>query len=144
MVSEMRALKRTGLVVAVLLVAGGAFALWYVYGAWPVPDGYEFPRHSLLGGPQAGLAGTLVEEDGCIRIRGDRGGGVTVVWPPGYSLSVEAGRPVVHGGSRNIGMGQQVLLGGGQFSRAQLHEIGSAAATTPCPEPLFLTTGFAD
>ncbi len=137
----MRALKRAGLVVAALLVAVAAYWLWYVYGAWPVPDGYEFPRHSMWsGGPTALFEGSLEDHDGCVATDG----GSTVVWPPGFSLSVVAGRPVVHGGGRNIEMGQAIRLGGGEYSRAELPDIASGAAATRCPEPFFLTTGFAD
>jgi hypothetical protein len=137
----MRALKRAGVLVAVLLVAAGAYALWYVYGAWPVPDGHEFPRHSIWGGgPTALFEGNLSDHDGCITTDG----GATVVWPPGYSLSVEAGRPVIHGDGGDIQMGQQIRLGGGEYSRGELRGVAAGAATSRCPEPFFLTTGLAD
>lgn len=131
----MRAVLGAGLVVAAVL----AFVLWYVYGAWPVPSGYEFPRHSLWGGgPTALFEGTLVERDGCIRTDG----GDTVVWPPGYSLSVEAGQPVVHGSGLQVRMGERVRLGGGEYSRSQLGAVASHGAQTRCQAPFFLTTGF--
>jgi hypothetical protein len=140
-VKPLSASWRAGLVLAVALVAAAGFVIWYVYGAWPVPDGYEFPRHSMWGGgPTALFEGSLEDHDGCVTTDG----GSTVVWPPGFSLSVVAERPVVHGGGRNIEMGQAIRLGGGEYSRAELHDIASGAAATRCPEPFFLTTGFAD
>ncbi len=136
MVSRMRALKRAGLVVAVLVVAGGAYALWYVYGAWPVPDGYEFPRHSQWGGgPTALFEGELVDEDGCIR----GSDGATVVWPPGYSLHLHDGRPEVHGGGQVVGMGVSVRMGGGWYDQWEASIFSGAA--TRCAPPYFLSTG---
>ena len=136
----MRALKRAGLVVAVLLVAGGASALWYVYGAWPVPDGYEFPRHSMWGGgPTALLEGELVDQDGCIRTRGE--GGATVVWPPGYSLQLHDGRPEVHGGGHVVGIGVSVRMGGGWYDTWDQGASIFAGAETRCAPPYFLSTG---
>jgi hypothetical protein len=137
----MRALRRAGLVVGVVLVAASVYGLWYVYGAWPVPDGYEFPRHSIWGGgPTALFEGGLSDHDGCITTDG----GSTVVWPPGFSLSIEAGRPVIHGAGQDLQMGQQVRLGGGEYTRTELAAVASGAAATRCPEPFFLTTGLAN
>lgn len=45
---------------------------WYIYGAWPVPEGYSSPRHSMFGGPDALFAGSLEDVDGCIRTAGDQ------------------------------------------------------------------------
>lgn len=125
---------------AVVLVAMGAYALWYVYGAWPVPDGYEFPRHSMWsGGPTALFEGELVDQDGCIRTRGE--GGATVVWPPGYSLQLNGGRPAVHGSGRVVGMGASIRMGGGWYDTwDQVASVGTSA--TRCAPPFFLTTGF--
>ena len=146
MVSAMISLKRAGVGVGVLVIAGVAFLLWYVYGAWPVPDGYEFPRHSHWGGgPTALFTGELVDEDGCIRTSGE--GRATVIWPPGYSLRLDNNRrPEVSGGGRVIAMGMQVRLGGGTYdTRTQLAGISTqGAADTRCPPPFFLTTGLAE
>ena len=125
----------------VALTTGVALTAWSVYGAWPVPEGYEFPRHSIWGGgPAALFEGTLVEEDGCIVT--DSGG--TVVWPPGSWLSVDDGEPIVHVSWRAVRMGELVRLGGGVYSRAELAGVAGGAAVTRCPEPFFLTTGLAD
>lgn len=141
MVTAMRALKRVGLVVGVLLLATGAYSVWYVYGAWPVPEGYEFPRHSLWGaGPTGLFEGELVEEDGCIRTSGE--GGATVVWPPGYSLQLNDGRLEIHGGGHVAAMGEPVRLGGGWYETRSQHP--TLLPETRCPAPFMLSTGFAD
>jgi hypothetical protein len=133
--------KRIGLPLAAAVLVVGAFTVWYVYGTWPVPEGYGFPRHSMWGsGPEALFEGTLQDVDGCIRTGG--GQPFTVVWPPGYALAVDDNEPVVHGSSREIRMGQVVRMGGGYY------ESGDAPPTTitvgNCPPPYFLTTGLAD
>jgi len=124
-------------------VAAAAVALsvtWFVYGSWPVPDGYFFPRHSMFGGPDALYVGTLVGVDGCIRTAGD--GSFAVVWPPGYGLSIEDGEPVIHGGFSEVGMGEQVRMGGGYYEDGSpppgARDIGT------CAPPFFLSTGFSD
>ena len=139
----MRGLKRAAAVIGIVFVAACAYAVWYVYGAWPVPDGYEFPRHSIWGGgPDVLLVGELVDEGGCIRAAG--GGGTTIVWPPGFSLSIEDGQPVVHGAGRNVGMGAVIRLVGGEYTRSELRGVAEGAGRTRCPAPFFLTTGYAD
>ncbi|HET6746067.1 MAG TPA: hypothetical protein VFH90_09510 [Candidatus Limnocylindria bacterium] len=136
----MKWLKRIGLALAVGLVAFGAYGTWYVYGTWPVPAGYSFPRHSMFGGPTGLFVGTLEAVNGCIRT--SEAQPFTVVWPPGYSLAVDGGEPVVRGGSREVQMGQSVRMGGGYY------ESGDPPPTTitvgNCPPPYFLSTGFAD
>ena len=125
----------------IALVVGVALTAWSVFGAWPVPEGYAFPRHSIWGGgPAALFDGVLVEEDGCIMTEG----GGTVVWPPGSWLSVEGGEPIVHVSWRAVRMGERVRMGGGEYSRAELTGVAAGAAGTRCPGPFFLTTGTAD
>jgi hypothetical protein len=140
-VLQMTRLRRFAIMTLIIFVAAGAYAAWYVYGAWPVPEGYEFPRHSLWGGgPGALFVGTLMDEDGCILT--DAGG--TVVWPPGSWLSVTDGEPIVHVSGREVRMGERIPLGGGEYPRAGLAAVAPGAARTRCPEPFFLTTGIAD
>jgi hypothetical protein len=123
------------------LSAAAWFVLWNVYGAWPVPEGYEFPRHSIWGGgPAALFEGTLVEEDGCILADG----GGAVVWPLGSWLSIDQGEPIVHVSWREVRMGERVRLGGGEYSRDELAGVAAGAAETRCPGPFFLTRGIAD
>jgi hypothetical protein len=137
----MRVLRRAALTLAIVLLAAGGFAVWYVYGAWPVPQGYEFPRHSMWGGGPGGLfEGTLVETDGCIRTHD----GLTVIWPPGYRLVIVGGVPVVHGSGQEIRMGEPVALGGGWYESGPLPEVAASAETSRCGGPYFLTTGLAD
>lgn len=134
----MRTLKRLAVAVTVVLLAVGGYALWYVYGAWPVPAGYEFPRHSLWGGgPAALFVGKLVEVDGCLRTSGSDA--ATVVWPPGYSLDVTDGRPEVHGSGQVIHLGETVQLGGGWYEART-----TFLPETRCPAPFFLTTGLVE
>jgi hypothetical protein len=137
----MRWLKRGAVVLVVAVLAVGALTVWYVYGAWPVPEGYAFPRHSIWGsGPAALFEGTLVVEDGCIQTAAATP--ATVVWPPGFRLAIEDGEPVVHGGSRDLRMGQPVRMGGGWY------ESGDPPPTSfdigNCPAPYFLSTGVID
>jgi hypothetical protein len=133
-------LRRTLLVIGIVVLAIGAYVLWYLYGGWPAPEGYSFPRHSMLGGPQALFEGSLEDADGCIRTAGE--GSFAVVWPPGYSLSVNDGEPVIHGGSRQVRMGEEVRMGGGYYEDGRpppgTRHVGA------CAPPYFLSTGFTD
>jgi hypothetical protein len=131
--------KRLALATGVVVLAISGYAAWYVYGAWPVPDGYSFPRHSFWGGgPAALFEGKLHDSGGCIRTAGTQH--FTVVWPPGYRLTLAGGQPVVQGGGRDLRMGELVRMGGG------FYEDGDPPPTTfdlgSCPPPYFLSTGF--
>jgi hypothetical protein len=94
------------------------------------------------GTPTALFEGKLVDVDGCVRTAGDDG--YTVVWPPGFSLSIDDGEPVVHGIGHDARMGEWVRLVGGEYPDGQLSSVASGAAGTRCPAPFWLTTGFAD
>jgi hypothetical protein len=132
--------RRPVLVLGMVAVAVALFLAWYAYGAWPVPDGYSFPRHSMWGGPDALYVGTLEDVDGCIRAAGDES--FAVVWPPGYRLSVEGGEPVIHGNFREVEMGEPVRMGGGYYEDGrpppETRDVGN------CAPPFFLSTGFTD
>ncbi len=136
----MKVLRRSVLLLGVVAVAAAPYLAWYVYGGWPVPNGYSSPRHSMLGRPDALYVGSLEDVDGCIRAAGDES--FAVVWPPGYRLSVEGGEPVIHGSSRDVGMGEPVRIGGGYYEDgrppAGTRDVGS------CAPPFFLSTGFTD
>lgn len=84
--------------------------------------------------------GSLEDADGCIRTASDQS--FTVIWPPGYRLSLEGGEPVVHGGARDIGMGELIRMGGGYY------EDGSpppgARDVDDCSPPYFLSTGLTE
>jgi hypothetical protein len=124
------------LLVAMAMVAAGVG--WLTYGAWPEPVGYDFPRHSIWGGPLALFEGTLAVDDGCVEAEG----GFSVVWPPGSWLAIEDGQPVVHIGLASIGMGEPVRMGGGFYEEGDLPPTSFNAGT--CPPPYFLSTGIAD
>ena len=129
-------LARALVVIGLLTLAAGGFAAWNVYGAWPVPDGYAFPRHSIWGGgPTARFEGRLADVDGCIRTAGNDG--ASVVWPPGFSITVEDGMPVVHGILHDVRMGELVRMAGGWYETVPPtgRDVGS------CPPPYFLSTG---
>ena len=132
--------RRLVLALGVVVAAVALSVAWLVYGGWPAPDGYSFPRHSMFGGPDALFVGALEDVDGCIRTAGD--GSFAVVWPPGYRLSIEGGEPVVHGGFRDVGMGEQVRMGGGYYEDGrpppETRDVGT------CAPPYFLSTGFTD
>jgi hypothetical protein len=138
-VSAMRWIKRGAAVLVLVLLAGAAYTGWYVYGAWPEPVGYDFPRHSIWGGgPLALFEGTLGMESGCVRTAGPSA--LTVVWPPGYRLVIVDDEPIVIGGSRDVRMGHEIRMGGGSYGRPPptSFNIGD------CPGPYFLSTGFED
>ena len=133
----MQWVKRGALALAVAVLAVAAYAGWSVYGAWPVPDGYVFPRHTIWGsGPAALFEGTLAIEDGCIQTA--EAMPATVVWPPGYRLTVQDGAPVVLGGDEPIRMERPIRMGGGWY------ESGRPPPTSfnvgICPPPYFLST----
>jgi hypothetical protein len=137
----MKALKRISLIIGLAVLATAAFGAWYVYGSWPVPDGYAFPRHSAWGGgPTALFEGSLLEVDGCIRTAGAQQ--FTVVWPPGSSLALVGGKPVVRGSGREVRMGEPVRMGGGYYESGEpppgTRDLGD------CPAPYFLSTGFVE
>jgi hypothetical protein len=138
--SPVKLLGRSLLVLGIVVVAVAGYLAWSTYGSWPVPSGYSFPRHSMWGGPDALYAGTLKDVDGCIRAAGEES--FAVVWPPGYRLSVEDGEPVVHGGSRQVRIGEQVRMGGGYYEDGlpppESRDIGA------CAPPFFLSTGFSE
>ncbi len=135
----MKWLQRLAAVLGIMFVLAVVYAGWMLYGGWPAPDGYEFPRSSLWGGgPTALFDGELVEVDGCIRAGGEDA--ATVVWPPGYSLTLEGGEPVVHGSFRDMRMGEPVQMGGGWYDGAP----PTSRDTEGCPPPYFLSTGFVD
>ena len=133
-------IKRVGVALLALAIAGVAFVAWLTYGAWPVPAGYTYPRHSIWGGPTGLFEGTLTLDGSCVRT--DEASPATVVWPPGYRLAVVGAEPVVFGGTRGLRMGEPIRMGGGWY------EDGSPPPTTfdlgDCPAPYFLSTGFVD
>ena len=129
--------RRPLLALGVVAAAVALSAAWLVYGGWPVPDGYSFPRHSMVGGPDALFVGPLEDVDGCIRTAGDSSFGV--VWPPGSRLSIEGGEPIIHEGFHDVGMGEQVRMGGGYYEDGrpppETRDVGT------CAPPYFLSTG---
>jgi hypothetical protein len=141
LIDDMKRLKRIGLVVGVAILAAGGFGIWYVYGAWPVPEGYEFPRHSEFGGPSALFEGELQELEGCVRAATDFGA-FTVVWPPGYSLTLDQGEPIVNGGALRVRMGEPVRMGGGYYESGD--PPPGARDLGDCPAPYFFSTGFVE
>jgi hypothetical protein len=135
-----KVLRRSVLVFGIAAVAVALYLAWSTFGSWPVPSGYSFPRHSMWGGPDALYVGTLEDVDGCIRAAGDES--FAVVWPPGYWLSIEDGEPVIHGGSPEVGMGEEVRMGGGYYEDGRpppgTRDVGD------CAPPFFLSTGVTD
>ena len=138
--SPVRVVRRSLLALGTVVVAVALYLAWYAYGGWPAPSGYSIPRHSMFGGPDALYVGTLEDVDGCIRAAGDES--FAVVWPPGYHLSVDGGEAVIHGSFREVGMGEQVRMGGGYYEDGRpppgTRDVGS------CAPPFFLSTGFSD
>ena len=133
-------IKRVGLALLAIVFSVVLSVAWLTYGAWPVPAGYAFPRHSIWGGPTALFEGTLVLEGSCIRTDGEDG--ATVVWPPGYRLAIVGGEPVVFGGSGSLRMREPVRMGGGWYEDG--HPPPTSFDVGHCPAPYFLSTGFVD
>ena len=134
-------MRSIGVVVAIVAVVGVVaigFVAWNVYGTWPVPAGYAFPRHSLWGSGPAGLyEGRLVVDDGCILTED----GDTVIWPPFSSLAITDGQPIVRIGLDSVQIGDPVRLGGGYYEAGLLPEVARGADRWGCPGTYFLTTG---
>ncbi len=70
---------------------------------------------------QALAVGRLVVDDvGCLRLKDDRAGGRgdLIVWPPGYSMTVEDGEiQIVRGDGQTVArVGDRVEMGGGQIT----------------------------
>lgn len=136
----MKVLGGSVLVLGIVAVAVALYLAWSTYGAWPVPSGYSFPRHSMWGGPTALFVGTLKDVDGCIRAASDDS--FAVVWPPGYRLSIEDGEPVIHGGSRELWMGEDIRMGGAYYEDGQPPPESRDIGT--CAPPFFFSTGFSE
>ena len=117
-----------------------AFIALYVYAPVGAPAGYYFPRHSIIGGPDARYEGVLVEQDGCVQTET----GDTVVWPPGYRFDVRDGQLVITGGGQDVILGEPVAIGGGWYDRGQIAAIAADVADVPCGESFFVSTGWAD
>lgn len=136
----MTATRRASIAVVVIVALAAAVGVWLVFGAFPVPDGYAFPRHSMFGGPAALFEGALQDVDGCIRTDGDPS--FAVVWPPGYRLGIESGDAVVHAPDRKVRMGEAVRMGGGYYEDGQ--PPPGSRDIEACAPPFFLSTGFSD
>ena len=86
----------------------------------PVP-GLYFPRQDppegLFAEMMALMMGQLIEEDGCLRVRGGEDAALLVIWPYDHTLTVDAdGVPEVRDGSGEVvaRVGDTVEMGGGQ------------------------------
>ena len=83
------------------------------------PDVF-FPqvREGLDGGPTAMAGGRLVvDENGCLRFKLEKGGTQIPVWPASTRLETEDGRiRIKSGGGRTVAeVGKEVSVGGGQI-----------------------------
>jgi hypothetical protein len=141
----MTGLRWIGLAVVMVIVGLGAYAAWLLYGGWPPPPGYSFPRHSMWGqGPAALFEGSLQNMDGCIRTIGETIGDRTfaIVWPPGYDLFLDKAdsRPVIRGAWRELRLGEPVRMGGGYYESGD--PPPTSRAIDGCAPPYFLSTGF--
>ena len=91
----------------VLVVAGCASV---------APPSLYFPTYGPMNGlPTAELAGTLIEENGCLWVESD-GSRWLVLWP-GSARAVEADiGVVVREGTNEAVVGEPVRMGGGEYS----------------------------
>ena len=101
------------------------------------PGWLRLPPPLVEGGPTAAFTGSLEIRNRCVVTAGSQQ--FTVVWPPGYRLTIEDGEPVVLGDSAEIRMGEDVFMGGGYYETGEpppgAFNIGG------CSSPYFLTTG---
>ncbi len=83
----------------------------------PAPSGYIFPVHNVdSGGPTGLLQGVIVEDDGCIFVRGARGIDYLVQWPDTLRLVLGAsGSPeIVDDNGVVARVGDRVEIVGGE------------------------------
>lgn len=97
------------------------------------------PAKSLRAFPAALLVGTLVEDQGCLRvIASDSNTSYLIIWPPEVSLSAvgQSVRVVAVGGTA-AQVGEQIQVGGGEVAPVgapimqELHEPIPPACTGP-------------
>ncbi len=116
-------LRALGAALALLALAVLA-ACGAVSGPQPAGDpgapGVFFPqvREGLEGGPDALAGGKLfVDDNGCLRLKPDRGPTWVPVWPASVRLETEDGRiRIRNSGGRTVAeVGKEVSMGGGQI-----------------------------
>ena len=100
-------------------------------------DGVTLLRH---GGsdddayPAALGSGTLVVRDGCVAMKGERGPGVFVLWPPGYDLRTRDARTEVLDTDGDLvgAPGDPITLGGGFGGLSWADELTGGAIPGAC------------
>lgn len=111
--------------------------------ALQVPPGLAFPRQDPPEGMFAEMAalmiGTLVEENGCLRVVADDGAGHLVIWPYDHTVTVEADGTVAirdGAGMPVARVGDLVRMGGGETRSIQSETI--RAGLGDCQGPYWI------
>ncbi len=132
--------RRAVLVLGIAAVAVALYVAWSTYGFLARAERILLPAPLDVGRPGCPLRRHSQRRGRMHSSGGDES--FAVVWPPGYRLGTENGEPVVHGGPRDVGMGEQVRMGGGYYEDGQpppgTRDVGS------CAPPFFLSTRFTD
>jgi hypothetical protein len=113
------------------------------------PSPTSTPPPSPTAGPAvaitrltAQLFGTLVDRDGCVRVRPDTGGSYLLAWPPDFEVRVEgdAVHVVTAGGEQvSLHVGDAVYLSGGEVKSADyLSESVRQALPAHCEGPYWV------
>lgn len=115
----------------------------------PQTPTFPFPQLAPAEGervfPQALLSGTLVQEEGCLRVVPSEGGpSYLIVWPPQVTLRAQEGRlKVLDLENQNAASeGEEITLGGGEIERSsQVLEELQQPIPKDCSGPLWLASG---
>lgn len=117
------------------------------------PGAPAFPQVAAAAGEFADLAalieGTLVVEDGCLRVARPDRASVLIVWPAEATLRTDGGMVrVADGRGRAVAqVGQPVRLGGGELSREAISALPGRPLRAPlppnCPAPYWLAARLA-
>ena len=130
-----------GVIVVALALGLGLLWLFAFPGA---PPGYHWPRHTMWGeGPAGLISGELSERNGCFYVTSAPNEPDLVIWPMFASVSVDAEGPVIRIEGRSFRLGEQIQLGGGEYTD-QLPEPAAGAADVPCEGPYWLATGLGE
>ena len=91
--------------------------------------------------PEALMSGTVVELDGCIRVRSDAGSrGHLLVWQPDHRIQRNGERIEIVDGSGKVlaRVGEQIRIGGGEMPRAAVEKALKAPLPPACTGPYWM------
>lgn len=113
----------------------------------PLPPGVNvfFPQQAPTDGPRdmmaALIVGTLVYDDGCLRVASEGGSSHLIIWPPDVTLHATDEVIEIHDADGNVvaRVDEQISMGGGE-SGSDHWERGTLRAPLPeqCPGPYWI------